>query len=362
MAWTVPTPSCPGTNGGAGLTGQSPFAAWMSVWHSPEATMRTVSCPGPGPGTGRSSITSGWPNWRTTAAFIVPPRSLESPGQPDCRRSGQGRGVGHAACGPKVPAAPLSRPQGPAAWPKSPVTSGRKSHRGVTCGPAVPTLAQAKLMATQNLQPDRGPGRMKEAPEMRRRTFDALATMAGVVLAVVLAVGGGLLLWGHSVISNDVHTQLAAQKIVFPPANSAPIKELPAADAAAMNQYGGQLMTTGAQAETYANHFIAVHLTKIGGGQTYSQLSGKSLAQPKNTALADQVQTMFRGTTLRGLLLNAYGWWQMGQIMLISAFVAFGSAVLFLILSGLGFWHLRRTAPQSEVFPKAATKVPAHTA
>jgi len=195
---------------------------------------------------------------------------------------------------------------------------------------------------------------------MRRRTFDALATMAGVVLAVVLAIGGGLLLWGHSVISNDVHTQLAAQKIVFPPANSAPIKELPAADAAAMNQYGGQLMTTGAQAEAYANHFIAVHLTKIGGGQTYSQLSAKSLAQPKNTALAEQVQTMFRGTTLRGMLLNAYGWWQMGQIMLIAAFVAFGSAVLFLVLSGLGFWHLRRTAPQSEIFSKVNTKVPAN--
>jgi len=195
---------------------------------------------------------------------------------------------------------------------------------------------------------------------MRRRTFDALATMAGVVLAVVLAIGGGLLLWGHSVISNDVHTQLAAQKIVFPPANSAPIKELPAADAAAMNQYGGQLMTSGAQAEAYANHFIAVHLTKIGGGQTYSQLSAKSLAQPKNTALAEQVQTMFRGTTLRGMLLNAYGWWQMGQIMLISAFVAFGSAVLFLVLSGLGFWHLRRTAPQSEIFSKVNTKVPAN--
>ena len=195
---------------------------------------------------------------------------------------------------------------------------------------------------------------------MRRRTFDALATMAGLVLAVVLAIGGGLLLWGHSVISNDVHTQLAAQKIVFPPANSAPIKELPAADAAAMNQYGGQLMTTGAQAQTYADHFIAVHLNKIGGGQTYSQLSGKSLEQPKNTALAQQVQTIFRGETLRGLLLNAYGWWQMGQIMLISAFVAFGAAALFLILSLFGFWHISRATPESEVFPKLATKVTAN--
>ena len=192
---------------------------------------------------------------------------------------------------------------------------------------------------------------------MRRRTFDALATMAGLVLAVVLAIGGGMLLWGHSVISNDVHNQLAAQKIVFPAASSPEIKALPATDATAMKQYAGQLMTTGAQAETWADHFIAVHLVKIGGGKTYAQLSAASLAQPKNTALADQVQTVFRGQTLRGLLLNTYGWWQMGQIMLISAIVAFGAAFLFLILSGLGFWHLRRATPESEVLPKVATRV-----
>jgi hypothetical protein len=201
---------------------------------------------------------------------------------------------------------------------------------------------------------------MQGGIEMRRRTFDALATMAGVVLAVVLAIGGGLLLWGHSVVNNDVHNQLAAQKIVFPTPSSPEIKALPAPDATAMKAYSGQLMTTGAQAETYADHFIAVHLKEIGGGKTYSQLSAAAMAQPKNTALAAQVATIFKGTTLRGMLLNAYGWWQMGQIMLIAAFVAFGSAVLFLILSGLGFWHLRRTAPQSEIFSKAATKVPAN--
>ena len=195
---------------------------------------------------------------------------------------------------------------------------------------------------------------------MRRRTFDAIAAMAGLVLAVVLAIGGGLLVWGHSVVSTDVHTQLAAQKIVFPTASSPEIKALPAADAAAMTVYAGQTMTTGAQAQAYADHFIAVHLAEIGGGKTYSQLSAAAMAQPKNTALAGVVQTVFKGETLRGLLLNAYGWWQMGQIMLISAVVAFGAAVLFLILSGLGFWHLRRTTPESEVFPKTATRVEAN--
>jgi len=194
---------------------------------------------------------------------------------------------------------------------------------------------------------------------MRRRTFDAIATMAGLVLAVVLAIGGGLLLWGHSVVSTDVHNQLAAQKIAFPAAGSPEIKALPAADATAMRAYAGQTMTTGAQAQTYADHFIGVHLAEIGGGKTYAQLSAAALAQPHNTTLAGQVATIFKGTTLRGMLLNAYGWWQMGQIMLVSAIVAFGAAALFLLLSGLGLWHLRRTGPESEVFPTVATKVSA---
>jgi hypothetical protein len=184
---------------------------------------------------------------------------------------------------------------------------------------------------------------------MRRTTFDALAVIGGLVLALVLAVGGGLLLWGHSVVSDQVHTQLAAQKIVFPAANSPEMKA-----------YAGQLMTNGAQAKTYANHFIAVHLVKIGGGKTYSQLSAASLAQPDNTALAAQVQTIFRGETLRGLLLNAYGWWQMGQLMLIGAWVAFGAAAVLLILSVLGWVHLRRTPAGAEIFSGGTARAPAH--
>jgi hypothetical protein len=197
---------------------------------------------------------------------------------------------------------------------------------------------------------------------MRRRTFDALATTAGFVIAAILLVAGGLLLWGHNFVSDQVHTQLAAQKIYFPPAGSAPIKALPATDAKAMTAYAGQQMTTGAQAQTYADHFIAVHLREIGGGKTYSQLATASLAQPKNAALAAQVQTIFRGETLRGLLLNAYGFWQMGQIMLIGAIAAFAAAGLMLILSVLGIAHLRRAAPESEVFPKLATRVEVNAA
>ena len=191
---------------------------------------------------------------------------------------------------------------------------------------------------------------------MRRRTFDGLAVTAGLLIAGLLLVAGGLLTWGHNFVTNEVRTQLAAQKIVFPPANSPAVK---GAEFAPMRQYGGQLMTTGAQAQVYADHFIAVHLAEIGGGQTYAQLSAKALAQPKNTALAAQVQTMFRGETLRGLLLNAYAFGTIAQIMLYAAIAAFAGAGLLILLALFGFIHLRRTAPEAEIFPPAATRAEA---
>ena len=197
---------------------------------------------------------------------------------------------------------------------------------------------------------------------MRRRTFDALVVAVGLALAAVLLVAGGLLAWGHAFVSDQVRTQLVEQKIVFPPANSDSIKSLPKADAAAMKVYAGQMMTTGAQAQTYADHFIAVHLREIGGGLTYSQLSAKAMADPKNEALAGQVATVFKGTTLRGMLLNAYGFWQMGQIMWIGAIVSFAGAALLLILSGAGAVHLRRVPEAAEVFPKVSHPAEVRTA
>src|SRR5262245_50830473 len=71
QAATKPTPSWPGTKGNFGFTGQSPSAAWRSVWQTPLATTFTNTWPGPGSGTGTSSMTSGAPKACTTAAFIL---------------------------------------------------------------------------------------------------------------------------------------------------------------------------------------------------------------------------------------------------------------------------------------------------
>ncbi|MDX6336141.1 MAG: hypothetical protein QOG05_3481 [Streptosporangiaceae bacterium] len=187
---------------------------------------------------------------------------------------------------------------------------------------------------------------------MRRKTFDALVSAGGLVLAAVLLVAGGLLMWGYSFANGQVRDQLVAQKIVFPTKSNAGSKALPASDQAAMGVYAGQALTTGAQAKTYADHFIAVHLAEMGQGKTYSQLSAASLAQPKNTALAGLVQTVFRGTTLRSMLLEAYGFWQMGQIALFAAVASFIGGGLLLILSIAGLVHGRRVPAETELLAK----------
>lgn len=188
---------------------------------------------------------------------------------------------------------------------------------------------------------------------VRRKTFDRIMIATGMVFVVVLLVAGSLLTWGSTFISNDVHNQLAAQKIDFPPASAFQHAkagtEITPSMIPVVSQYAGQEMTTGAQAEVYADHFIAVHLQEIGGGLTYSQLSAKSIADPKNAALAAQVQTVFRGTTLRGLLLNVYAFWQIGQIAGIAALASFILAGVMLLLVVAGIVHLRRTPETAEI-------------
>jgi hypothetical protein len=168
------------------------------------------------------------------------------------------------------------------------------------------------------------------------------------VLILVLGFCAGFLFYESSFVNGQIHDQLAAQKIYFPAADSAAIKALPASDATAMKQYAGQQLTTGPQAETYANHFIGVHLKEIAGGKTYAQVSAASLANPKNTVLATQAQTLFRGETLRGLLLNAYGW---SQVALFAFYAAIGLAVAAAAVFGAFVFEVvaalrrRETAP-----------------
>ena len=181
---------------------------------------------------------------------------------------------------------------------------------------------------------------------MRRTTFDKLLGWIGTSFGVVLLVAGGVLLWGSAYVHNTVQGQLASQQIYFPPASAFAHAKAGTEITPSMNplvsQYAGQQLLTGQQAEAYADHFIAVHIANMGGGKTYSQLSAESIAQPNNTALATTVNTVFKGETLRSMLLSAYGWWKVSQITYIISLAAFGLGALSFLGGLFGFASFRR--------------------
>jgi hypothetical protein len=186
---------------------------------------------------------------------------------------------------------------------------------------------------------------------MRRNSPRFMVSMASAALAVILLAAGGLLLWGSAYVHNTVHSQLSSQQIFFPPktafAHPKAGTEITPSMIPSVSQYAGQQLLTGQQAEAYADHFIAVHIANMSGGKTYAQLSTESLAQPNNTALAGLVNTVFKGETLRSMLLNAYGWWKVSQITYICALTAFGLGALAALgsLFGLAFTRKPHTPP-----------------
>src|ERR1700726_580969 len=96
---------------------------------------------------------------------------------------------------------------------------------------------------------------------MRRKTFDILASLGGLVVVVTLVIAGVLATWGYSFANDSVHNQLSQQQITFPAKGSAALAGPQIGPY--LNQYAGQPLTTGAQAKAYADHFIAVHLSDM---------------------------------------------------------------------------------------------------
>jgi hypothetical protein len=194
---------------------------------------------------------------------------------------------------------------------------------------------------------------------MRRKVFDKLASVGGIVVVLVLAVAGSLLLVGYNFANNYVHTQLAEQQITFPSAAAFAHpdgQEITKSMVPSVSQYAGQQLLTGQQAEVYANDFISVHLNNIGGGKTYAQLSAEAMALPKGsaayTAAEAKAQTVFQGTTLRGLLLEAYGFSLIATIAFWCAIAAFALAAVMAVLVLLGFAHARRVDETEELMPR----------
>lgn len=192
--------------------------------------------------------------------------------------------------------------------------------------------------------------------ELHRRTVDKLLIAFGVIAAMVLAAVGGLLTWGSTFAADYVQDELESQNIFFP--DEASLVEEGRDD---LVQYADEQVTTGQEAEAYAS-FIDGHLQGIADGQTYSQIDDRGAAQavvdaeeagasPEEIAelqatadeLRGQRDSLFRGETLRGLLLSTYAWSTVGRIAAIAAWVAFVGAAVMVALVVAGVFHVKRS-------------------
>jgi len=190
---------------------------------------------------------------------------------------------------------------------------------------------------------------------LRRRTIDRVLIGFGVVATLAFVVAGGLLTWGATFSSDYVHDELAAQNVTFPTA-----EELRSEGRDDLVGYAGEDVTTGAEAEAYAS-YIGGHLETIADGKTYSEIddrgartaveearangaSESEIAELQATAdqLTGQRDSLFKGETLRGLLLSAYAWSTVGMIAGYAAIGAFAAAALMAGLVIAGFVHLGR--------------------
>lgn len=204
---------------------------------------------------------------------------------------------------------------------------------------------------------------------MKRRTLDILFSAGGAALAVLLLVLGIVMTTNANFAKNYVRDQLSQQNITFKTADTLTPEE---AQSANLVKYAGQKLTTGKQAEVYANEFIGLHVKSIANGQTYADLGAPQTAlqaqvkaatasndpalpdlQKQLTAITAQRETLFKGETLRGLLLTSYGFSEFGAKASQVAAVSFIVAGLLALLAMAGFVHAFRTPA---TVPFAATE------
>lgn len=186
--------------------------------------------------------------------------------------------------------------------------------------------------------------KVKEAGVARRldrRVLDLMISWTGAMIAVVLLALGAAGTYGGAFALDNVRDRLEPQNIVFPPLDAMSPEEQ-----AELGHYAGATVDTGNEAEAYSR-FIGGHLAAVNDGATYSETSAQARAlaedDPARAELNAKVDTLFRGETLRAILLNAYGWWTVGQIAL---YAGIGLLVAGLILATLvffGFRHARRS-------------------
>lgn len=190
---------------------------------------------------------------------------------------------------------------------------------------------------------------------MDRKTWDQMVSSAAAVVAAVLIVLGGLAIFGGNFGRDNVRDRLTPQHITFPS-----LQAMTPEERAEVGDFAGQQVVNGDQAEAFSR-YIGGHLQFVNDGKTYSETSAAAREEGLDPDTAAELQakadTLFKGETLRSILLNAYGWWTVATIALYSGFVMVAAGIVFAILALLGFRHARRAGAKEAPAVSTAPRV-----
>ncbi|CAN5690827.1 hypothetical protein BH23CHL2_BH23CHL2_12740 [soil metagenome] len=199
------------------------------------------------------------------------------------------------------------------------------------------------------------------------------------VLALVALLLGVAALWMGNFIQDNIKDELEAQQISFPPEEAMSDQER---EIDGLTAYAGEQLSTGDQAKVYSE-YILLHMNQSAEeaghpGATYATLGGvqrglradvqaaqdagdEQALEEAEAELAEVTalrNTMLTGSNLRGNLLSAYGWGNVGQGVF---FLGIGIIVLAIIFTLLFFFEWRRGhLPEGETH--AERSYPAGTA
>jgi hypothetical protein len=189
---------------------------------------------------------------------------------------------------------------------------------------------------------------------MSRKAWDQLVSTSALVIAVVLVLMGAAAIYGGNFGRDNVKDRLQPQNVVFPP-----LEAMTPEEQAAIGDYAGQQVVNGNQAEAFAT-YIQGHLAEVNEGATYSETSSAAREEGLDPDTAAELQgmadTLFKGETLRAILLNAYGWWTVSTIAFWAGIVMVIAGIALFVLSILGFRHAKKAEAERVADQPVQTK------
>lgn len=206
---------------------------------------------------------------------------------------------------------------------------------------------------------------------MRRKTLDIIFSGSGAAIAVLLVVLGFVLTSQAAFARDYVKEQLGEQRVTF--ASEDALSEHDRTwkpGSTCLVENAGKPLETGAQAECYANYYIAMHMrdaaARPGYGwetETYATMGGVQRALRGELAAAQEAgdpakveaiqeqldaatalrSTFQTGETLRGLLLTTFGFSIFGEKAALAGDASLAGAALLALLSLAGLVHALAT-------------------